>query len=160
MLYIKSGLQIRVLKKETEREWLLLEIMPPNSPLVGVSYRCERKFSKDSHCECFLEGLTSLNKPEVDFIVAGDFNIALSKETKHSVELLDVMKSVNIKVSSPLEPTRLVKESMSCLGIMFSLTFRLQLKQCTKPISQIVLCFLHIVSYSQRKQVQNAVQRL
>ena len=105
MLYIKSGLPFRVLKKDTERKWLLVEIMTPKSFLVGVSYRCERKFSKDTYCGRLLEELTSLHKPEVDFIIAGDFNIDILKETKHSVELLDVMKSVNLKLSSPHKPT-------------------------------------------------------
>ena len=115
MLYIKSGLQFRVLKKDTEREWLLVEIMTMKSFLVGVSYRCKRKFSKGTYCEWLLEELRSLNKPEIDFIIAGDFNIDLLKETKHSVELLDVMKSVNLKLGSPLEPNRVFKESRSCL---------------------------------------------
>ena len=77
MLYIRSNLQFGVLKKDTERQWLLEEIMTPKSFLVGVSYRCERKFWKDTYCEWPLEELTSLNKPEIDFIIAGDFNIDL-----------------------------------------------------------------------------------
>ena len=97
MLYIKSGIQFRRLEKDIESEWLLVEIMTPKSCLVGVIYMCERNFSKDSYCECLLEELTSLNKPEVDFIIAGDIKIDLLKETNHSVEHLDFTKSVNRK---------------------------------------------------------------
>ena len=51
----------------------LVESMTLKRCLVGVIYRCERTFSKDSHCEWLLEELASLNKPEGDFIEAGDF---------------------------------------------------------------------------------------
>ena len=119
-LYLSTDFQYRVLKKDTEREWLLVEILAPKKFLVGVSYRCARKFSEDSYCGWLLDELISLNKLEVDWIIAGDFNFDLLKETKHSVELVDVMKSVNLKLSSPLEPTRVFMNSKSCLDHIYS----------------------------------------
>ena len=46
-LYIRNDLQFRVIKKDTEREWLLVEIVAPTQLLVGIFYWCEKKFSKD-----------------------------------------------------------------------------------------------------------------
>ena len=118
-LYVRTDLLFRVLKKDTERELLLVEIVSPNNLLVGITYRCEKKFSKDAYCEWLLEELTSL-KLDKDCIIAGDFNIDLLKETKHSMELIDVMKNTNLKLSSPLEPTRVFKGSKSCIDHIYS----------------------------------------
>ena len=76
LLYIRNDLQFRVIKKDTEREWLLVEIVAPTKLLVGISYRCEKKFS-DVYCDWLLEELTSLKRLDVDCIITGDFNIDL-----------------------------------------------------------------------------------
>ena len=119
-LYIRNDLQFRVLKKDTEKEWFLVDIVARTKLLVGISYRCEKKFSKDVYCEWLLEELASLKRLEVDCIITGDFNIDLSTETKHSMELIDRMKSINLKLSSPPEPTRVFKGSKSCFDHIYS----------------------------------------
>ena len=88
--------------------------------MVGISYSCEKKFSKDVYCEWLLEELTSLKRIDVDCIITGDFNIGLLKETKHCMEPIDVMKSINLKLSSPREPTRVFKGSKSCIDHIYS----------------------------------------
>ena len=65
-LYIRNGLQFRVIKKDTEREWLLVEIVAPTKLLVGISYRCEKEFSKNVYCDGLLEELRSLKRLDVD----------------------------------------------------------------------------------------------
>ena len=50
----------------------------------------------------------------------GDFNIDLLVETKHSRELLDIMKTFNLKLVSPLAVTREQGNSRSCLDHIYS----------------------------------------
>ena len=50
----------------------------------------------------------------------GDFNIDLLVETKHSLELLDIMKTFNLKLVSSLDVIKEQGNSRSCLDHIYS----------------------------------------
>ena len=78
----------------------------PSNLIIIVTYRCEEKYSRNEHCEWLVETLLTLIKTHKDVVIMGDFNSDLLIETKHSRELLDIMKTFNLKLVSHLKVTR------------------------------------------------------
>ena len=119
-IMLQEGIKFKVILKDTVREWLVVETTSPFNLIIIVTYRCEKKYSRNEYCEWLLETLLTLNKTHKDVVIMGDFNIDLLVETKHSRELLDIMKTFNLKLVSPLDVTREQGTSRTCLDHIYS----------------------------------------
>ena len=119
-LMLDKKLKYRVLLKDTTHEWLVVEVVSPINFIIMVTYRCENRFSRKVYCEWLLEELSRLNKTNKHVIVLGDFNIDLLTKNNQSQELIDIMKSFNLQLSSPLAVTREYGNSKTCLDHTYS----------------------------------------
>ena len=67
-----------VVVKDTVREWLVIETFSPCNLYLAVTYRREKRFSKNEYCEWLHDELnTRLNGKKSKVIICGDFNLDL-----------------------------------------------------------------------------------
>ena len=120
-IWLDKNFKYRVVVKDTVREWLVIETFSPHNLFLAVSYRREKRFSKNEYCEWLHDELNArLNGKKSKVVICGDFNIDLLVPSKHSTELVDIMLSHNLKLSSPLKVTRQYGNSKTCLDHIYS----------------------------------------
>ena len=119
-LWLDKNFSYRVALNDTVREWLLVEILSPIKQFVGVTYRCHMEVKEPKYLEWLAEECLRVCENGRNIIIMGGFNIDLLKQTKYSIQLLDIISSHALKLVSPLDITRQQTDSKSCIDHIYS----------------------------------------